>query len=113
MIRNARYRHPYEFQIVIDAPMAQIADILGEFGYRVCAGYQFEPDDVLDDILVDDSPFRLDLHMDLQFRPVLRIVFQDGQGRWPEHDKCSYGYALQNVPTPLLLNPKLWRENQN
>lgn len=46
MIRNARYRHPYEFQIVIDAPMAQIADILGEFGYRVCAGYQFEPDDV-------------------------------------------------------------------
>ena len=66
--------------------------------------------DVLDDILADGALVRLDLHVDLQFRPVLRVVFQDGQDRWPEDEKCRYGCNLQNVPTPLLLYPDIWRK---
>lgn len=78
-----KHGHPYEFQIVIDAPLRDMANILAEFCCRVRAGYQFEPGDVLDDILADGALVRLDLHVDLQFRPVLRVVFQDGQDRWP------------------------------
>lgn len=96
--------------LVIDAPLRDMANILAEFCCRVRAGYQFEPGDVLDDILADGALVRLDLHVDLQFRPVLRVVFQDGQDRWPEDEKCSYGCNLQNVPTPLLLYPDIWRK---
>ena len=71
--------------------LRDMANILAEFCCRVRAGYQFEPGDVLDDILADGALVRLDLHVDLQFRPVLRVVFQDGQDRWPEDEKCSYG----------------------
>ena len=105
-----KHGHPYEFQIVIDAPLRDMANILAEFCCRVRAGYQFEPGDVLDDILADGALVRLDLHVDLQFRPVLRVVFQDGQDRCPEDEKCSYGCNLQNVPTPLLLYPDIWRK---
>ena len=73
-----KYGHPYEFQTVIDAPLRHMANILAEFCCRVRAGYQFEPGDVLDDILEDGSPVRLALHVDLQLRPVLRVVFPDG-----------------------------------
>lgn len=107
-----KHGHPYEFQIVIDAPLRDMANILAEFCCRVRAGYQFEPGDVLDDILADGALVRLDLHVDLQFRPVLRVVFQDGQDRWPEDEKCSYGCNLQNVPTPLLLYPDIWRKKK-
>lgn len=60
-----KHGHPYEFQIVIDAPLLDMANILAEFCCRVRAGYQFEPGDVLDDILADGSLVRLDLHVDL------------------------------------------------
>lgn len=105
-----KYGHPYEFQTVIDAPLRHMANILAEFCCRVRAGYQFEPGDVLDDILEDGSPVRLALHVDLQLRPVLRVVFPDGNNRWPEDEKCSYGCNLQNAPTPLLLYPDVWRK---
>ena len=106
-----KHGHPYEFQIVIDAPLRDMANILAEFCCRVRAGYQFEPGDVLDDILADGATCSAGPPCwTFSSGRVLRVVFQDGQDRWPEDEKCSYGCNLQNVPTPLLLYPDIWRK---
>lgn len=95
--------HPYEFQSIFGADVPLMSKALDELGFQVRAGREFKPGELVDGIF-RMHPLRLDLHVDVYYRPVLRVVIPDQKGRWPENPKCNSYFQLQAAPLVLLRN---------
>lgn len=101
------FGHPYEFQNILGSDIPIMSKVLDELGCQVRAGREFKPGELVEGIFLK-HPLRLDLHVDVFYRPVLRVVIPDWKGRWPEEAGCEPYFQLQAMPLVLLRNRNSW-----
>lgn len=95
-----KYGHP-EFQIVLDCIDIRISQqILNSLGLRVAEGERFESGMQADDV-IQNFPVRFQEFMNHK-KPVLRVIFPDPNGKFPEEEGCIRDFALQAFPMEFL-----------
>lgn len=87
-----QYGH-LDFQIVIDLGMSLAGTLLNDMGLRVQSGQKFKVGDVISDLIVGYD-VKLVGAMETN-RNVLRLIFPDKNGSFPENDTCEYPYNRQ------------------
>lgn len=96
----AAYNNGRELQVVLDKDIGKLTRLLNLVGRRIFMGLPFRIG-----MRANGNPhkeeFRLD-KVDNDGECVLRIVFCDDNGRWPEDPLCDKLFALQALPANQL-----------
>ena len=86
-----KYGHR-ELQIVLPIDPEPAAAILNILGRRIRDGEKFLDGQVITDALQNDEPIRF-----VDKDGLLRLIFRDPKGRWPEDKGCQHPYNLQET----------------
>lgn len=86
-----KYGH-MELQIVLPIPPSSAAAIMNGLGCRVRDGEKFLDGQEVTDALMNEEPIRF-----LEKDGLLRLIFRDPDGNWPEDEDCQYPYDFQDL----------------
>lgn len=87
-----KYNH-MDFQMVLDITPKNVMYLLNTMGLRVQEGETFKAGDMVTG-LYEDCSVRLDEFQETG-RTVLRLIFPDGNNRFPEDPLCKAPYKYQ------------------
>lgn len=91
-----------DLQIVLPLEPQLVITIFHCMVEKILEGQTFQPDQFVEGIL-EDQPIYLVLKRE-EARPVLRVIFPDSKGRFPDHEQCDAFYRNQLYAETCSLN---------